>query len=431
MTYYLPTAIVFLFEFFVSFFTITQLAQMKRKPFTVISTGLLIYTLYYLLFMLIYHPYLNAFLSFSAVVVWSVICFEMSPKRTVIIALMLTGLLILSEFLAMMLLTVLFGSDIETYLENEFHYIVFSVISKFIYYIIVYLIVYSLKKMNLKNVSKENLPLYVFIYPICGLFAVFVNWSLSVSNTLSEKDKQLMLVSTILMFLATVLTYVFYYFASENEYELAELKLSMKKASIENDYYKLLDYQQRELKKIVHDEKNHLQTIRNITDDIQIKEYIDSIYSDIERHDVKSLTKNKFLDCVLNKYQIQCDMLGIRFITSIMTSNLSFMKNEDVTILISNLLDNAIDAALKSEKKTVELSINSVLNHTAITCVNSCDEAPVHHKKELVTSKDDKSMHGLGIKNIKKTVKKYNGDYTWKYNDDEKEFITVISLSNK
>ncbi|MBR0413952.1 MAG: GHKL domain-containing protein [Clostridia bacterium] len=37
-------------------------------------------------------------------------------------------------------------------------------------------------------------------------------------------------------------------------------------------------------------------------------------------------------------------------------------------------------------------------------------------------------MHGVGLKSVKKTVAKYNGFYEWKYDEEKKEFITIVSF---
>lgn len=48
----------------------------------------------------------------------------------------------------------------------------------------------------------------------------------------------------------------------------------------------------------------------------------------------------------------------------------------------------------------------------------------------FITNKKDKSMHGIGLKNIKDTVYKYNGEI--KINFDEDKFVLkfIFSLKN-
>ena len=61
-----------------------------------------------------------------------------------------------------------------------------------------------------------------------------------------------------------------------------------------------------------------------------------------------------------------------------------------------------------------------------LTCVNSCDDKPLSKGNELITTKKDKKFHGLGVKNIKRIAAKYGGEYKWSYDENKREFTTVI-----
>ena len=428
MVYYLPTAFVFLFESFISFFIFSQVAKMKTGALKTAAGALLLFSVYYAVFVTVYNVYLNTFMCFIVSFIFAKLFFTISTRRAAITSFAIMVYMVLSEFLTMNLLALMDDSDISVYMQDKFHYIIFSVLSKSIDFIVCFSIVLVSRRLKLKDMPNDTVPFHIFLYPLSSAFIVLVFWTISLNNTFSERDKTLILLSAFLSAAATVVSFVFYFIASKNKTELAELQIAMGKTEVEKEYYKLLDYQQEELKKIVHDEKNHLQTIRSISNDVEINNYIDSVFADLSRHELKSWTDNKFLDSVVNKYSLQCEMQGINFIVNIKTANLSFMDNADITILVSNLMDNAVAAAQTSEKRRVELNINSALGHTAITCVNSCDNKPALKNNELVTSKENPAFHGYGIKNIKNTVKKYKGDYTWKYDPEAKEFISIISI---
>ena len=132
-------------------------------------------------------------------------------------------------------------------------------------------------------------------------------------------------------------------------------------------------------------------------------------------------TKNKFLDLLLNKYKSICDSSGISFEYNIRTANLSFMDAPDLITLLSNILDNAVEAASVSEKKTIELSINRVNEFDMLSCVNSSDRKPQSVGKSLRTSKNSGGFHGLGTKSIKAMAGKYNGEFDWAYSEAERE----------
>ena len=47
-----------------------------------------------------------------------------------------------------------------------------------------------------------------------------------------------------------------------------------------------------------------------------------------------------------------------------------------------------------------------------------------------ITTKKDRRLHGFGLKSVKKTVKKYNGDIAFDYNNPKKRFIVTVMIEN-
>ena len=48
----------------------------------------------------------------------------------------------------------------------------------------------------------------------------------------------------------------------------------------------------------------------------------------------------------------------------------------------------------------------------------------------FITSKKEKTMHGIGLKNIKDTVYKYNGDISIDFDDDKFLIKIIFSIKN-
>lgn len=104
------------------------------------------------------------------------------------------------------------------------------------------------------------------------------------------------------------------------------------------------------------------------------------------------------------------------------------MAEEDIIILLSNLLDNAIKASEKVQKKTgkavVHLKIGFEENKLLLSVRN-----PVIEKVEIVENEVQavkKENHGIGLLNVKDVVEKYGGDMV--LSCDEKEFKVVVMV---
>ena len=85
------------------------------------------------------------------------------------------------------------------------------------------------------------------------------------------------------------------------------------------------------------------------------------------------------------------------------------MKEEDMVILLSNLLDNAIEACEKCKNKIIKVKIIDEKDQTIIAVNNPVEGEVVVENNRFITTKKDKANHGIGLLNIKSIVEKYNG----------------------
>ncbi len=178
-----------------------------------------------------------------------------------------------------------------------------------------------------------------------------------------------------------------------------------------------------------HDMKNHLLQIRYLEDVEEIHRYLDEVISDVEKISYVGISSNKMLNLIISKYSALCEKKRIKFIPEVKLANLKYVEDYDLSTLLNNLLDNAVEAAEKSEEKLIELKIFSKnKNFDGIIIKNSCEKAPKHRNKELITTKKDKLLHGLGVSIVKKTLNKYDAMYDWQYIEERKTFETSIVL---
>lgn len=73
------------------------------------------------------------------------------------------------------------------------------------------------------------------------------------------------------------------------------------------------------------------------------------------------------------------------------------------------MIDNAIEAAENTVDKRITVEMNTCGNYLSILITNSISNSVLTDNKDLMTSKADKELHGIGIKSVKAVVKKYDG----------------------
>ena len=132
------------------------------------------------------------------------------------------------------------------------------------------------------------------------------------------------------------------------------------------------------------------------------------------------------LNAILLRYQELCEKTGVSFTADIRTISLEFMKSVDVTAIFGNLLENALRAARESEDPFVELSVGKreQAGLLLISVSNSCVEKPEFPSSLRV----QKGPHGIGLRSVRRTVGKYNGNIEQSWEEEQGVFRTLITF---
>ena len=82
----------------------------------------------------------------------------------------------------------------------------------------------------------------------------------------------------------------------------------------------------------------------------------------------------------------------------------------DLNVVLGNLLDNAIEAAVQTEEKELKMTIKLEKGILFIHIHNSCLGIKNGRLKRLETTKEDALNHGIGLGNVQRIIEKYHGD---------------------
>ena len=95
------------------------------------------------------------------------------------------------------------------------------------------------------------------------------------------------------------------------------------------------------------------------------------------------------------------------------------LKPTDLSILIGNALDNAIESVEKisdPDKRLIHVSVNRQKGFLRIR-VENCYEGDIRFVDGLPSTRKDARYHGYGMKSIRSVVEKYNGSMIVKAED--------------
>jgi hypothetical protein len=280
-------------------------------------------------------------------------------------------------------------------------------------------------KLQIMVAQYKHLTLAIIINIILVLGTVIIYFN--IDDTKIDINTTIAFIFVV-VFLMTLVTMTLIFRIEKASRREIETKLKLQQIEMELKQNRDMINITENLRKLRHDMNNHYGLIRNFiyTKDYDgLKEYVDQLYVDMDMANDVVISENKVLSVILNLKRNQAKEKEIDF-QSLIAADKIDMQEKDITSLLGNILDNAIEGAAKSkDKKYIDFSIQKTESGCVISCENSIGEKPVIKRGKLVTSKNNNSQHGIGTENIKDIVTKYRGEVRFDF-DDEMFCVRVV-----
>ncbi len=310
---------------------------------------------------------------------------------------------------------------IDYYLLAERYRIINVIIAQTIHAALFYCII--------KIVSRIELTLKERDYYLLGLIFYVCNFMTICFETLGyhfENQDLFMLLGIYSIVLFAVL--IVYLFVSIYQHSATEAKQQIELnilQSQQSSNRKILEAQS-DLYKLRHDLKHFIQALK----DPGIIQNPDTIHDAINQYEelVKNVptpitTISPAINHVLNIKREEALRKGIDFTVSLNIIHDIDMEDSDLYLLLSNLLDNAIEHI--GMLKHIRVEMNNIGNMLRILISNSIDH-PVLDNKGKFISYDKDPEHGYGIKTVETIILKHDGFIS--YSDEGNELTVSVMI---
>lgn len=207
----------------------------------------------------------------------------------------------------------------------------------------------------------------------------------------------------------------------KNEYEkrneLANLKLQAQRADIIR-----MDKEYQDIRKIRHDMVKHLNIYMHLLNDGDyegLRKEIGEHIEDCGQNKYVYVAGNNLVNSVLNEKKVLCEHENIKMQVEV-TASVDGERELDIAVMLSNLLDNAVEAQKKitqDKPRSIFLKIFSYENKYSILIKNTVAKSVLQNNPRFITDKANRYLHGIGMKSIEHTVDK-NGGYIQRYEED-------------
>lgn len=308
-----------------------------------------------------------------------------------------------------------YGNPKETFfflLEPHWQRFVYIILDKLSNVALYYLLRHQIAKFQ--ALRKKHL---VLLFAACGSSYIIMQCLFSMTiygDFATLQGASIISFTYLLCFLIAIIFALFSITEMEKERTTNEL-LQSRNQMLEQNYQQIHKNAQENAKRL-HDFHHHLVAIRGMAGEGQtgrINEYAGSLLETSYQELKLCRSGCDIVDAVINYKHAEALQKGIDFQYHVKFGNLDSFAPVDICAILSNQIENAIEACIKIEEKErrfVEVEIRQQENFVLFQVNNSVHEDPFLHNSQLATTKpEDTFRHGLGLKNIRDTAQKYNG----------------------
>ncbi len=247
-----------------------------------------------------------------------------------------------------------------------------------------------------------------------------------------EEINAYIIVSTIGILFINVLVFMLFS-RLQNQLEMQRRQdLLNTQMRLEKESFLRIEESYNRTRELRHDLKNHIFSLKGIAENgskEELLEYLEKMTDAVEEATYISMSKNSAIDAVINEKMLMAQKSGIATHFQVDSLEKINVPSMDICTILSNALDNAIEANVKIEKMSdryIETKITNDESGIFISIKNPSLEAPKKRAGNYISSKTDKENHGLGLKSIKRTVDKHKGDMLIKY--ENKVFTIIVNI---
>jgi len=407
-----------------------KIFSLKIEKKTFILVAILIYIL-----LLILNAVNNFFLNVPYIYMCSIficnilllfICFEGGFIAKMFICFFFVCLGAIYEYFSLIILSYLFDIHLEQINPNSYYYLLGPLITNALLFFTLRILSKIVISLSFINYPKK--VLFLLVLPITSF--IFIG-SLRNFDDLIQYNNFVITIVIVGLLISMILSfYTFFeivnYIQKENEAKMISSYDKIHKLNFEK-----IEAISEQNQAVIHDFKKHINIISRFVELNQfdlVSNYIDEINEDLSISLIIN-TEQKIFDLVVNQYINEFANQDILFKYDVSSCDLSFIKPYEQNIIFSNLLENAIESCKRvKENRSINFKMKMFNNKLIIKQVNSCVSVNFGLDGLPITIKENKQIHGYGLKNVISILKKFNGTYKFEFDNQNMKFQTVLII---
>lgn len=350
-------------------------------------------------------------IGFTAILMYWVM--QISILKSIILSVLFQALLLVMDYLMLLIAIALFGSTEEIERSYLMEGALIIVLGKSILFLCVALIKRGIGKKKAALLGDIEWGKF-FFFPIfsMGTIIAMIN---AIGGMENQRAEEICYVISIGLVVMNIVVFYLLNDILDREYRIRESELFKLSVSNQMKLYRSVSENFEKQRKKTHEYKNQILCIDSLIASknyAELENYVRDISGMLNKELDTINTNNVIVNAVLNtKYQeaIEKDIL---FVVKINDLNNLRISDEDMVVILANLLNNAIEACEKCDRKVIKLKFVKEEGSIIISVQNTYNGKLSYKDGKIVSTKDEEEdEHGIGINNIIDSIKKYDGSY--------------------
>ena len=267
------------------------------------------------------------------------------------------------------------------------------------------------------DMERARLTHIGFAAGICGIDIFTQHTGMLLISTFKDIPGQFS-VYYILLHAALLLFLLAFEYARRQSAEVAVMirQSATSEALLEN--IRSRQHSEESIRSLRHDLKNHATTIQLLIeqgDMDRAMKYLDTLREEAAAPAGTFHTGNDLLNGILRQKLSPAMNQGINVDVSLNFHQGEFIEPFDLCVLMGNALDNAVEACLKidpQDRRFIRVTGGPSANCLLIRVENSCVTEISASGNMPHTTKADTVLHGYGLRNMRRVLKRYGGNLT-------------------
>lgn len=248
---------------------------------------------------------------------------------------------------------------------------------------------------------------YLLIIPVLSIIMLFMLISFNLNN------RFLLVCESMGILLINIVVFYLYNMLIEVHHQLREKEMMELKVKVYSGQLETITQTQKKIRRLRHDMVHHimqLYSMASLNKNAEMLEYLDKMEQAMINPREHVSSGNKDIDGILNFMLEKAVSILKKVDVQVKIPEDLHTCSFELAIILGNIIDNAIEAARQTEDKWLSLQITADKGILFIRVSNSYCGCIKTSGNKLLTSKEDKENHGLGLDSVKDMIKKYNGD---------------------